>query len=309
LNKVDEFEPEPAPSEPPRRRGRPRTNPPKKKKRSTTDPDATMATSSKKQRLEPSYKQHTAVDDRAGVVVDVAVTTGEVNEGTQLVEQIERVEALTEVEVETATADAAYAHSANYQQLEGRGTDAVIPPQREPRKPKRIPASRFKYDAKHHVVRCPGGKRLERKGRCKSSTGWYYRARACDCRACPLRPRCFGQHANARTIVIVDGYEALLRARRRWRRKDEGLRNLYGRHRWRAEGAHAEGKTRHGLRRAVRRGVDNVAIQAYLTAAVMNLKRLATAVSRLGATFHTALYALYVLVHRPRRATPHKLTI
>ena len=34
-NKVDAFEPEPAPSEPPRRRGRPRTNPPKKKKRST----------------------------------------------------------------------------------------------------------------------------------------------------------------------------------------------------------------------------------------------------------------------------------
>ena len=183
------------------------------------------------------------MDDRAGVVVDVAVTTGEVNEGTQLIAQIERVEAVTEVEVETATADAAYAHSANYQQLEGRGTDAVIPPQREPRKPKRIPASRFKYDAKHHVVRCPGGKRLERKGRCKSSAGWYYRARACDCRACPLRPRCFGQHANARTIVIVDGYEALLRARGRWRRKDEGLRRLYGRHRWRAEGAHAEGKT------------------------------------------------------------------
>jgi len=41
------------------------------------------------------------------------------------------------------------------------------------------------------------------------------------------------------------------------------------------EGPHGEAKTQHGLRRAVRRGLWNVAIQAYLTAAVMNLKRLA----------------------------------
>ena len=39
---------------------------------------------------------------------------------------------------------------------------------------------------------------------------------------------------------------------------------------------HGEAKTQHGLRRAVRRGLANVAIQAYLTAAVINLKRLVT---------------------------------
>ena len=41
---------------------------------------------------------------------------------------------------------------------------------------------------------------------------------------------------------------------------------------------HGEAKTQHGLRRAVRRGLSNVVIQAYLTAAVINLKRLATSV-------------------------------
>ena len=48
-------------------------------------------------------------------------------------------------------------------------------------------------------------------------------------------------------------------------------------HRNRVEGAHGEAKTQHGLRRAARRGLWNVAIQVYLTAAVMNLKRLAMA--------------------------------
>ena len=44
---------------------------------------------------------------------------------------------------------------------------------------------------------------------------------------------------------------------------------------WRVEGAHDEAKTQHGLRRAVRCGLANVAIQSYLTSAVMNLNRLA----------------------------------
>jgi hypothetical protein len=40
-----------------------------------------MATTARNRRLEPSYKQHGVVDDLSGVVLDVEVTTGEVNEG------------------------------------------------------------------------------------------------------------------------------------------------------------------------------------------------------------------------------------
>jgi acetyl/propionyl-CoA carboxylase alpha subunit len=53
----------------------------KYKKVCTTDPDATMATNARNRRLEPAYKQHTAVDDKVGVILDVAVTTGQTNEG------------------------------------------------------------------------------------------------------------------------------------------------------------------------------------------------------------------------------------
>ena len=68
----------------------------KTKKRSTTDPEASLTTSSPKQRLEPCYKQHTAVDDQAGIIVDVQVTTGEAHEGRELLEQILRVAELCE---------------------------------------------------------------------------------------------------------------------------------------------------------------------------------------------------------------------
>ena len=89
-----------------------------------------------------------------------------------------------------------------------------------------------------------------------------------------MRNRCINQDASSRSVLISYGYEALLRARRRHRRPDDKFVETYKRHRWRAEGMHGEAKTQHGLRRAVRRGLSNVAIQAYLTAAVINLKRL-----------------------------------
>lgn len=245
----------------------------KPKKRSVTDPDATMTTSCRQYRMEPCFKQHTAVDDDYGVILDVETTTGEASEGKELMGQLNRIEQATGNKVKTVTADAAYAHNENYATLEKRGTEAIIPPQRQPKSPQRIPVNRFKYDGKHQIVHCPAGKILERS--CQTDKGWVYRAAAKDCADCPLHERCVSPTAKSRTVLICPGYESLIRARRRCRTRDDDFVNAYQRHRWRVEGIHGEAKTQHGLRRAVRRGLVNVSIQVYLTAAVMNLKRLA----------------------------------
>jgi transposase len=258
----------------PKGRGRPSKKTPKPKKRSTTDPDATMTTSSHTHRMEPFYKQHGAVDDVCGVIVDVDVTTGEANEGSQLPDQIKRIEENTGMEIETLSADAGYAHGKNYEHLQNKNIDAIIPPQKESNHPKRLPIRRFKYDAKNKIVKCPGGKTLTR--RTEHKQGWVYRSNAKDCCGCKLRRRCLSETVKSRSVMISNGYEALLRARRRHREPDKKFRRTYSRHRWQVEGMHGEAKTQHGLRRAVRRGLSNVAIQAYLTAAVINLKRLVT---------------------------------
>jgi len=264
----------------PPKRGRPRSATPKAKKYSPTDPDATMATSCNQYHLEPTYKQHTAVEDSHGIIVDVAVTTGEVNEGQQLLEQLGRIERSVEGPINTVTCDAAYAHGTNYEALETRKTDAIIPPQKVAMRKKgkqRIPARRFTYDARNDHVTCPAGKLLRRTETSTANNKTIYRARACDCKTCPLRARCISPKASVRTVLIVDGYTALLRARRRKEKGwDPATRNAYARHRWRVEGVHGRAKNQHGLRRAAQRGIANVRIQAYLTAAVMNLKSLAS---------------------------------
>lgn len=245
----------------------------KPKKRSTTDPEATLTTSSHNSRMEPFFKQHTVVDDQCGVVLDVETTTGETSEGKELLNQIERTEQTTGKKITTATADMAYAHTENYSQLEHRKIEAIIPVQTSHTKPKNIPIRRFKYDSRNQIVRCPRGKILRRS--CRTDKGWVYRATNKDCAGCPLKSRCISSTAKVRLVLITDGYESLLRARRRWQKRDENIRDKYKRHKWRVEGIHGEAKTQHGLRRAVRRGLANVSIQVYLTAMVMNLKRLA----------------------------------
>jgi transposase len=248
----------------------------KHKKVCVTDPDATMATSARNRRLEPSYKQHGVVDDLCGVVLDVEVTTGEVNEGQELLARLDATVETTGAAIRAATADAGYAYAKVFAGLEARDIEAIIPTKAEPiRSP--VPLRRFRYDAKHDHVKCPRGKIL-RPNKARIDHGRFFASKARDCKGCDLASICLSPSRVTKAVVIVHDYPALLRARRRRQRWGEAENGLYRRHRWRSEGFHGEAKTWHGLARALRRGLDNMKIQSYLTAAAINLKRLAAAV-------------------------------
>jgi transposase len=244
-----------------------------------TDPDASLATNNRARRVEPAYKQHTAVDAKAGVVLDVAVTTGAQHDTRDVEGQLDAIHATTGAPIGIATMDASYTITRVFAALEERGIEAVIPAKTE-RPPKRgtIPVRRFKLDAKHRIVRCPAGKVLRPHGVPDSDGFQHYRARIPDCEPCRLRAICFSTTMQRRAILLHKDHPALLRARRKYARWGSRERALYRRHRGRVEGVHGEAKTWHGLARAIRRGLANMQIQALLTAAVINLKRLAEAV-------------------------------
>lgn len=244
------------------------------KKVCLTDPDATMATNARNRRLEPTYKQHTAVDDLQGVVLDVEVTTGEANEGDHILPQVDAVAAATGIIAKTVTADQGYAYGKVYGGLERRAIDPLIPAKKEPIRAK-VPLRRFRYDARHDIVKCLRGKIL-RPGK-PVGHGRFFHSKSRECGRCDLASICISNGRPTKSVVISDDYPALLRARRRKERWSEIDKRLYQRHRWRSEGFHGEAKTWHGLARAVRRGLANMRIQAFLIAAAVNLKRLAAA--------------------------------
>jgi transposase len=258
----------------------------KHKKVCITDPDASLATNGRNRRLEPADKPHAVVDDAFGVALDV-----EVNEGQVVLERLDATAETTGAVIKTATADAGYADAKVFGGLERRSIDAVIPAKAEPiRSP--VPMRRFRHDAKHDILKCPRGKILRPTRPVKH--GRFFYSRAADCRRCSRAALCRSKGRVNKAVVVGDDYPALLRARRRRERWSEEDRSLYQRHRWRSEGCHGEAKTWHGLARAVRRGLSNMKIQAYLTAAAVNLKRLAA-----------VLLALLLLIHLQANATRH----
>ena len=243
---------------------------------SRTDPEASLAAPSHSRRPEPCYKQHTAVDDARGVVLDVSVTSGAVSEGEVIDSQMEAVCEVSGRAVEMVTADAGYSRAKVYGALERRGVAALIPTKKTPPQ-SRVPLRLFRYDARHNVVKCPRGKIL--RPRRSNGRVLIFTSRARDCAGCALRLDCLKKKRPSKEVKLPHDYPALLRARRRHARWSESERWMYQRHLWRSEGFHGEAKNWHGLRRAVRRGLDNVKIQAYLTAAAINLKRLCAALS------------------------------
>jgi IS5 family transposase len=244
-----------------------------------TDPDASLATNNRARRVEPAYKQHTAVDAEAGVVLDVAVTTGAQHDTKAVETQLDAIPAATGVPIGIATMDASYAIARVFAALEERRIEAIIPAKAEPALKKgTIPVRRFKRDARHRLVRCPAGKILRPHGKPDSDGFQHCRARIPDCEPCRLRASCFSTTMRRRAILLHKDHPALLRARRKHARWGPRERAFHRRHRGRVEGIHGEAKAWHGLARAIRRGLANMQIQAFLTAAVINLKRPADAV-------------------------------
>jgi hypothetical protein len=94
-----------------------------------------MATAtSSKAPLRPAYKQHTAVDDLAGVVVDVESVPGEEHDTGRFEERLDAIEDTLGVPPGRITADTIYGAGRLYAILEDRRIEAVIPPLRAPRR-------------------------------------------------------------------------------------------------------------------------------------------------------------------------------
>ena len=137
-----------------------------------------MATSACNRRHEPSYEQHTAVDDVRRVVLDVAVTIGAVSERPMPEPQVDAVRETTGRAIRTVTADAGYAYAKVFDGLEHRGIDPVIPTRKDPSR-SGVPLRRFRYHARHHLVRCPRARILQPVRRLQR--GQVFLSRVSDC--------------------------------------------------------------------------------------------------------------------------------
>lgn len=259
----------------------PPSSPPGKRARvndafvSKTDPDSGLyGRSGKGMKSRLGYLVHFAVDRGKQVITGVLSTGAQERDVNQIVPLVDQVMD-QKIPLKAVAADRGYSAGAVYHELAERDVEAFIPPlDHSPSRQGRFGREHFTYDAEHDRYRCPGDAWLVRQK--DSNGGRRYRARPEDCGGCPLRARC--TDGKARSLKISP-YEADLAAAHRRQHTAAARRAAIDR-KVCSERTFAEAKEQHGLRRARNRGLQNMHIQALLTATVLNLKRYVQAQTR-----------------------------
>jgi len=240
---------------------------------SHTDPDASLYhRPGKKAHL--GYLVQYAVDSAKQVITGVLTTSAHERDTGQIVPLLDQVSGQG-VAVKAVAADRGYSAAEVFYELAQRGIQAYIPQTRTgSERYGYFDQAAFSYDSQQDRYRCPQGTWLSRvKTRGPERR---YIARKTACRSCPLREQCTS--AGARTLNISPYHREMQAAKAL--QATPGARKAGRLRRVCSERTFAEAKERHGLRRAQRRGLSNVDVQALLTATVINLKRYIKAQTR-----------------------------
>lgn len=240
---------------------------------SRTDPEAGMLNRPGK----PGgfhYLNHMTLDTAHGVILDVHVTAGNVNDHEPYVQRIRRVKERFALPVREAAADKGYDFVEVHHQLHALGVTTYIPQaHRKAGSGERFPIQAFTYDPVQDQYRCPAGRTLRFTHVGRYLLQRVYAARTVDCRGCPCRSKCVAPSTRFRTLKRSLHQEAADAAHSRVGSERYG--DLQRIRRYRCEGTNAVMKACHGLRRAMRRGLWTVTEQTLMTAVVVNLKLLA----------------------------------
>jgi len=241
-----------------------------KKMQSTTDPESGQQSREGKP-VGFHYSEHRTVDAKRNVIVNVHIEPANVNDTTPLPEILDEIEARLGKLPKYMGLDAGYHNAWIAHLLESKGIQGVIGYRRHTHKTETYGKYRFKYDFDFDAYICPEHHHLY----WKTTTREGYRQYFCDsksCKQCPRRTQCFGKSMTRRMVERHVWQDFLDMA-------DAFAKTPIGKqiYRWRKqtiERSFAEAKENHGLRFARMLGIRNMREQAFLTAAVQNIKRI-----------------------------------
>ena len=222
------------------------------------------------------YLSHQTLDTDHGIILDVAVTSGDVSDAAPYLDQIERVHREV-VPIQCATADAIYDFPLAHQVLsEHEITFCVRPIRPHDQTGVEIKRDAFSYDEEHNYYICPNGKQLRLNTLRRSSGGlhWIYSAERRDCQSCLLKEKCLSECRKMGARKLERSYfEPAVRQNLSRRQEPEYREALRLRQIW-CEGTFAAQKWGHNLTRVLRRGLKAAEDHCLLSATALNLKRM-----------------------------------
>ena len=237
-----------------------------------TDPDATPLRSSGEDKPHCGYHMHYVVDGgKARVILAVLVTPATITDNMPMLDLARWVRFRWKVHPRIAVGDTKYGTIANIAELEQEGIRAYLPLRDYANDTPFYPPEQFRYDAEHDVYICPQDQPLTRWTNKTEAQAVLYRADAATCNACPLKAQCTDS-TSGKALRRSWFQEELDRVKGYWDTAAYA-KAMRKRQVW-VEPMFAEAKEWHHLWRFRLRRLQKVNIEALLTAAGQNLKRL-----------------------------------
>jgi transposase len=235
------------------------------------------------------YKAHT-MENENQVILDIAVTAGNVSDDAPVLEAVERVENTFGISIEKLTGDTKYGTGDIREKMALKGATVVAPLAPPTNKKGFYTSDRFRYDEATDNVICPAGRRSERKSRENEKHCFVHFFAADVCNTCAKKNKCT-ESANGRGVAVSD-YRLIFADAGRYNATETYKEDM--KLRAHIEPKHWEMKHRHGFARVRYRGIDKVGQQGFNIAAVVNLKRWVTLKAtgkRSGNTPENGMYA------------------
>lgn len=265
---------------------------------SKTDPDSSLARKPGSNKG-LKYKVHISIDSDSRVILDNKVTTGACHDTQIYLARLRYIQDKYGFVITEAIADKGYGAAENIQFLQQQYITTYIPLfSSRSGKVVKLEGHGFIFDQNHNRYVCPQGKLLLPYERGRAAV---YKSKAVDCKNCPISKNCPASLRKCSEYVrhIYRSHNQLLYEVEQQRMKTPIFLEKLKERMWKIEGINAEAKNLHALKRAKYRGLPKVQIQAYMTGAVQNLKRLIKAtLLKYFSTFCMIYYIIYSYFHK-----------
>lgn len=223
------------------------------------------------------YLDHRTVDSKANIITDVYVTPGNVNDVEPYIERLNVQKEKFGFEVETVGLDAGYNVADICKRLYEMGINGAMGYRRGCHQIGKYGKYKYTYLKEWDVYICPERNYLEYVT--TDRNGYKeYRCKNEKCSTCLRREQCLSEKAKTKSIRrhIWEDYKDICYNFT----KSEIGKEIYAKRKETIERSFADSKELHGLRYCRMRGKQKVSEQCLLTAAVQNMKKIATYLSR-----------------------------
>jgi len=239
-------------------------------KESKTDPESGYYVKDERTK-QFAYSFHAATEEK-GFVLGTIVTPGNIHDSHLLQPLIEKIIEKVKKPIAVA-ADAAYKTPAITNFLLENQMLPVLPYTRPKTKEGFFKKHDYVYDEYYDCYLCPEGQQL--KYTTTTKEGYLqYKSNPVICAGCPVLSQCT-ESKNHQKLIQRHIWEVYLEEAEHLRHTHE-IKQIYARRKETIERVFADAKEKHGMRWTTLRGLKKLSMQAMLTFASMNLKKMAT---------------------------------